>query len=123
MLCECIKSGGLIHVFDSGHSHALSIELCHRAGELVPIKAMDEPGRGLYEQVEGVGTRFMENYYLQANDLVLITSNSSRKPISVEITLYAKKHNVPVIICYEKNLLKKVRPGTQAAKWFISWQT
>lgn len=116
MFCKCIKSGGMIHVFGSGHSHTLSIELCHRAGGLVPIKAMDEPGRGLYEQVEGVGTRFMENYDLQSNDLVLITSNSSRNPISVEIALYAKKHNVPVITCYAKKFAEKCTPRHSSGK-------
>lgn len=116
MFCDTITKGGMIHVFGSGHSHTLSIELCHRAGGLVPIKAMDEAGRGLYEQVEGVGTRFMQNYDLQENDLVLITSNSSRNPISVEIAQYAKNMGVKVITCYAKKFAEKCTPRHSSGK-------
>lgn len=116
MFYETITSGGMIHVFGSGHSHTLSIELCHRAGGLVPIKAMDEAGRGLYEQIEGVGTRFMDNYDLQENDLILITSNSSRNPISVEIALYAKRKGVKVITCYAKKFATKCTPRHSSGK-------
>lgn len=116
MFSETIKNGGLIHVFGSGHSHALSLEISYRAGGLVPIKAMDEPGRGLYQKVEGVGTRFMEYYDLRSEDLILITSNSSRNPISIEIALYAKERNIPVITCYSKKYAEKVTSNHSSGK-------
>lgn len=37
---DSLRAGGVLHVFGSGHSHALVEEAYHRAGGLVPVNAI-----------------------------------------------------------------------------------
>ncbi|MGH7361184.1 MAG: SIS domain-containing protein, partial [Candidatus Methylomirabilales bacterium] len=37
-----LKGGGILHVFGSGHSHAVAEEAFHRAGGLVPVNLIQE---------------------------------------------------------------------------------
>ena len=40
-IAECIAKGGVVHVFGSGHSVGLGIDIKDRVGSLVPIHIMD----------------------------------------------------------------------------------
>ena len=41
MMADAIKNDGVIHVFGSGHSVGLGIDISNRLGSLVPIHIMD----------------------------------------------------------------------------------
>ncbi|AYO31791.1 sugar isomerase domain-containing protein [Biomaibacter acetigenes] len=98
IIAESIMNGGIVHSFGSGHSHAASLEVAGRAGGLIPVKALDEPARGYYETVEGVGTKLMEDYDLRPNDCFIIISNSGRNPLGIEVAQYVKSKGNKVIV-------------------------
>lgn len=97
IIADSIMKGGIMHSFGSGHSYAAAIEVAGRAGGLIPSKAVQEPSRGAYETVEGVGTKYMEDFDLRENDCFIIISNSGRNPLGVEIANYVKKHGNKLI--------------------------
>jgi uncharacterized phosphosugar-binding protein len=91
-------NGGILQTFGSGHSYAAAIEIAGRAGGLIPAKAIEDRTMGMFEIVEGVGTRLMENAYADKNDCFVLISNSGRNPLSIEIAKYAKDRGCKIIV-------------------------
>jgi uncharacterized phosphosugar-binding protein len=96
-ITESIMSGGIIQTFGSGHSFAASLEIAGRAGGLLPVKAVYEETFGRYEKIEGVGNEFLKYWDLRENDCVIIISNSGRNPFIVELAMYVRSRNIPLI--------------------------
>ncbi|WOO87916.1 SIS domain-containing protein [Mollicutes bacterium LVI A0039] len=95
---ESITKGGLLLAFGSGHSYGNAIEICGRAGGLIPSKLIEEPSRGIYEMVEGVGEQFVKRTDIRENDVVVLISNSGRNPLSIEIAEFAQKQGAKIIV-------------------------
>jgi uncharacterized phosphosugar-binding protein len=108
-LCaDAMASGGVVHVFDSGHM--LSSELINRAGGLValsalsiglnvvnPVKARAErpPESTLsYGYIEHV----FETNQLRPGDVLFVGSVSGKTANVVELALQARKHGLKVIV-------------------------
>ena len=53
LISESIRSGGILQAFGSGHSYAGAIEVCGRAGGLIPSKVVRDHSEGIFESVEG----------------------------------------------------------------------
>lgn len=98
LVAESIMSGGILQAFGSGHSYASAIEICGRAGGLIPAKAIKEPAQGMYEMVEGVGTVFAKKLDVRSNDVVVIISNSGRNPLPIEIAEKCKLEGAKIIV-------------------------
>lgn len=97
LIAESIINGGIIQTFGSGHSYAAAIEIAGRAGGLLPAKVVYEETFGRYEKIEGVGTEFLRYWDLRDNDCVIIISNSGRNPFIIELAMYVKSRNIPLI--------------------------
>ncbi|MBU5436846.1 SIS domain-containing protein [Tissierella sp. MSJ-40] len=97
IIADSIMAGGIIQAFGSGHSYAGAIEIAGRAGGLIPAKVLEEPSRGRYEVVEGVGTKFMEQADIRDNDCFVLISNSGRNPLIVEIADIVKQKGNKII--------------------------
>jgi len=97
LITESIMSGGIIQTFGSGHSFAASLEIAGRAGGLLPVKAVYEETFGRYEKIEGVGDEFLKYWDLMEKDCVIIISNSGRNPFIVELAMYVRSRNIPLI--------------------------
>jgi uncharacterized phosphosugar-binding protein len=97
LIAESIINGGIIQTFGSGHSYAAAIEIAGRAGGLLPAKVVYEETFGRYEKIEGVGTEFLRYWDLRENDCVIIISNSGRNPFIIELAMYVKSRNIPLI--------------------------
>jgi uncharacterized phosphosugar-binding protein len=97
LIAQSIMEGGIIQTFGSGHSYAASIEIAGRAGGLLPVKAVYEETFGRYEKIEGVGNEFVKYWDLRNKDCVVIISNSGRNPFIIELALYVKSKNIPLI--------------------------
>lgn len=97
LIAESIINGGIIQTFGSGHSYAAAIEIAGRAGGLLPVKAIYEETFGRYEKIEGVGSEFVKYWDLRKEDCVIIISNSGRNPFVIELALYVKSRNIPLI--------------------------
>ncbi len=98
IVAQSIMSGGILQAFGSGHSLAAAIEICGRAGGLIPTKFIEDSSRGIYETIEGVGTKLMEMSDFREQDCLVLISNSGRNPFSIEIADYAKKCGVKIIV-------------------------
>ncbi|HTJ79514.1 MAG TPA: sugar isomerase domain-containing protein [Rariglobus sp.] len=96
-----IAAGGVLHTFGSGHSELIGREIIGRAGGLMPVTGMIDPGYGFSENVVGYGTRLAEryhhNYGLKAGESIIVISNSGKNASPIEVALAAKKHGLTVI--------------------------
>ena len=88
---SCLK-GGRLYVFGSGHSHLIAEELYIRAGGLALVHAILPPEMmlntmptksTLLERLEGYAPALIELYHVEANDTLLIISNSGRNAVPV----------------------------------------
>jgi uncharacterized phosphosugar-binding protein len=116
IIAESIMNGGILHAFGSGHSYAAAIEVAGRAGGLIPAKAVEEPSRGLYETVEGVGAKLMENYDLRPNDCFIIISNSGRNPLVIEVADFVKKNGNKLIAVTSLDVSRKLKSRHSSGK-------
>ncbi len=94
---QALTHGGILQAFGCGHSVAGALELCHRAGGLVPTKLIREPAYGDYEIVEGVGSLFMKKVEVLKEDVVFIISHSGRNPLPIEVCLESQKRGAKVV--------------------------
>lgn len=103
---ENIENDKVIHTFGTGHSHMLGIELFARAGGLGNVDAMLDPDvltsngaqrSGAMEKCCGVSDVLYDSYNIQPGDIMLITSNSGRNAMPIEMAMRCQKEGVYVI--------------------------
>ena len=96
-----IAEGGVLHTFGSGHSEIIGREIIGRAGGLMPVSGIFDPGAGFSENVVGYGTRLVERYdntnSLNAGEVIVVISNSGKNASPIEVALYAKQRGLTVI--------------------------
>lgn len=98
LVADTIEKGGIIQSFGSGHSYGNALEISGRAGGFIQTKIINEPSRGNYEMVEGVGTQFMKHLDLRPQDTLILISNSGRNPLGIEMAMGAKAIGVHLIV-------------------------
>ena len=103
---ENIENDKMIHTFGTGHSHMLGIELFARAGGLGNVDAMLDPdtltsfgaGRsGFMERTSGVSDVIYDSYNIEKGDIMIITSNSGRNAMPIEMAMRCQKEGVYVV--------------------------
>ncbi len=103
---ETLRSGGVLHVFGSGHSHALAEEAYHRAGGLVPVNAIQEvfltpltppATSSQLERVSGLAKIILDGHDLRPGEVLLVISNSGINSVPVEMALEGKARGLTVI--------------------------
>lgn len=98
LISESIQKGGILQAFGSGHSYAGAIEVCGRAGGLIPSKVIRDKAEGMYESVEGVAPFLMRCVDIQPNDIFILISNSGRNPMTIEMADHIKKKGNKLIV-------------------------
>lgn len=98
IVAETIEKGGIVQSYGSGHSYGNALEISGRAGGFIQTKIINEPSRGIYEMVEGVGTQFLKHLDLRKEDTLILISNSGRNPMGIEIAMGAKALGVKIIV-------------------------
>jgi len=112
-LKECFETGGVVHVFGSGHSVGLGIDIKGRVGSLVPIHIMEMSDfvskggvpvevfmdrKDIFERKPGVAQKLYELYDIKPQDVFIVISNSGINGIVIDIADLAKKNGHKVII-------------------------
>lgn len=101
LIGRSIADDGVLHTFGSGHSEIIGREIIGRAGGLMPVSGIFDPGMGFSENVVGYGTRLAERYDnthgLHAGEVIIVISNSGKNASPIEVALYAKQKGLTVI--------------------------
>ena len=123
---ECIEKDGVIHVFGSGHSVGLGIDIKGRLGALVPIHIMEMTDfvtkggvsaeefmdrKNIFERKPGVASKLYELYDIKPQDVFVVISNSGINGIVIDIADLAKKngHKVVIITSMKHTLAEEPR--------------
>jgi len=106
-IAENIMNDKIIHVFGTGHSHMVGIELFGRAGGLANVNALLDPDTltsfgalirsSQLERLPGIADIIYDNYTIEPGDIMIITSNSGRNSMPIEMAMRCKKEGVYVI--------------------------
>jgi uncharacterized phosphosugar-binding protein len=98
---QSIASGGVLHTFGSGHSEMIAREIIGRAGGLMPVTGLFDPGYGFSENIVGYGTRLAQrhdhHYGMRAGETIIVISNSGKNASPIEVALYAKQKGLNVV--------------------------
>jgi uncharacterized phosphosugar-binding protein len=106
LVAHAVSSGGLVHLFGTGHSHLLAEELFYRAGGLAQINPIlvDElmlhagaaRSTGL-ERLTGLAEVLLDNESTGPDDVMIVISNSGGNATSVEMALLARARGISTI--------------------------
>ncbi len=114
-VAENIENDKVIHTFGTGHSHILGIELFARAGGLGNVDAMLDPDTltsfgaqrsGAMEKTCGVSDVIYDSYKIEKGDIMIITSNSGRNAMPIEMAMRAQKEGIYVVAITNVNQSK-----------------
>ncbi len=125
-MAECIKKGGVIHVFGSGHSTGLALDISNRPGCLVPVHVCDpsdcvtfgkvemddfKDRKNIFERRPGVAQFVYDLYNMNPNDIFFVISNSGINGIGIDFAALAKEkgHKVIVITSMQHTLAEDSR--------------
>jgi len=106
LIADSITRDRLVYLFGAGHSHLLANECFARAGGLLNMQAMLDPGLGFiagaerqggFERLPGYAKIVIRDYDIRPGDVIIVISNSGRNPAPVQMALEAKKRGAMVI--------------------------
>jgi len=106
IIFEAVEKEHRFFVYGSGHAHMITEELYCRAGGLAFINPiledeimvhMSAEKSNLMETSVEYASILMQKYGLKSNDVLLITSNSGKQRLTIELARLAKAANVKVI--------------------------
>lgn len=94
---DLIAEDHMLYSFGSGHSRFIAGELHFRAGGLVPVMTIDDPGKGVAERLEGYGQLLADRYEISAGDSTVVVSNSGINPLPIELAQAARARGSTVV--------------------------
>ncbi len=113
LIAETIKNDGVVHVYGSGHSVGMGIDITDRPGCLVPIHIMEmtdfvykggvtveefNDPVNVFERRPGMADKIYELYDIRPQDCFIIISNSGINGIVIDLADLARKSGNKVII-------------------------
>jgi uncharacterized phosphosugar-binding protein len=97
IVADTVERDGLIHVFGSGHSELLAMEVAGRAGGLAGIQVIIDPGHGKAEMVEGYAATLIRDTPFEPRDSLIVISNSGRPASPIEMAIAGREAGIHVI--------------------------
>ncbi len=111
-IADCLKRGGMIYTFGTGHGHLLALEIFYRAGGMARVcpilveKLMlhiSAAGSTLEERKEEWVPRLLERFPIKAGDVLISASNSGRNAVPVLLAKEARARGAYVIALTSMN--------------------
>ena len=96
-VADTVAGDGLIHVFGSGHSELLAMEIAGRAGGLACVQVILDPGHGKAETIEGYAATQLRDIPFEPRDCLVVISNSGRPASPIEVALAGRAAGLKVI--------------------------
>lgn len=106
IIAQKIKDGGKLYAVGTGHSHMVGEEFYARAGGLACIQAIapmeltlgEHPLKSTtIERISEYAHVILMQYKITANDIVIISSNSGRNSMPVEMAIECQKRGITTI--------------------------
>lgn len=110
ILAKTIEGGGVVQVFGTGHSRAVTLEFCSRAGGLAPMSMLAVKDLVMFggeapeliidpksEREQGLARRIYDLARPAPGDSFVIVSNSGINPAVVEMAQIASQNGHPII--------------------------
>jgi uncharacterized phosphosugar-binding protein len=87
-IAQSVASGGIVHLFGSGHSHMAAEEPFVRAGTITAVRAIwPQQITDRFERVTGLGASVLSMGDVREGELLFVISNSGRNPLPVDVAL------------------------------------
>ena len=87
-IARSVASGGVVHLFGSGHSHMAAEEPFVRAGTLTAVRAIwPQQVSDRFERVSGLGASVLSMGDVREGEVLFVISNSGRNPLPVDVAL------------------------------------
>lgn len=122
-IADCLKNGGMVYTFGTGHGHLLALEIFYRAGGMAKVcPILDErlmlhinaAESSHWERTEGLEDELLQKYPIQAGDVLISISNSGRNTVPVMLAKAAKARGAFVIALTSMNHTSAVTPRNKA---------
>ena len=122
-IADCLKGGGMVYTFGTGHGHLLALEIFYRAGGMAKVcPILDErlmlhinaAESSHWERAENLENELLEKYPIQAGDVLISISNSGRNTVPVMLAKAAKERGAFVIALTSMNHTSAVTPRNKA---------
>lgn len=111
-IADCMKQGGMLYTFGTGHGHLLALEIFYRAGGMARVcpivdeKLMLHVSAGkstLEERREEWVPLLLERFPIKAGDVLISASNSGRNAVPVLLAKAARERGAYVIALTSMN--------------------
>ncbi len=123
LMVETIKKDQLIHVIGpGGHSNMGAYEIFYRAGGLVPVNPIFDPGTlvsmggrrsTVIERTPGYGEAVLEAYEINDGTLIIVNAYGINA-MCIDVAIGAQRRGIPTIGVTSKEFAEKIPPNHPA---------
>jgi uncharacterized phosphosugar-binding protein len=106
-VAEALGQGGFIYTSGTGHSHIFAEEIYYRAGGFARVRPILDEALMLHkdasrstemERLSGYAEQLLQDYPIGPKDVFIISSNSGRNTVSIDMAMIAKSAGAKVIV-------------------------
>lgn len=116
LVADAIQEGKVFHVFGSGgHSNMVAIEMCHRAGNLIPANCILDPGLGCEhgatrwcEKIPGYAQNVLRYWSVKPGDVLLQFNAYGLNTASIDTAMWCKENGVKLVAVTSPDLSRSI---------------
>ena len=122
-IAACMKAGGMVYTFGTGHGHLLALEIFYRAGGMARVCPVMDERLMLHvsaaesthvERREDLAQELLGRFPVSSGDVLIVSSNSGRNAVPVLLAKAAKERGAYVIALTSMNHSGAVTPRNSA---------
>lgn len=100
-----LERGGVLHLFGTGHSQLVALELAGRAAGLAAVNAIADPAlspalgqrAAATERLPGYGEVVLDDEDLRPGEVLVVISNSGINPVPIDVASGARERGLFVV--------------------------